>query len=462
MNAHASSSVGDVELATISSFRTHTLGATPDNKSVASINERPLESARSASPQAPAPQEQSNEVPDGGYGWVIVAACSVIMSFAVGITYSWGVIQNSLTQQNLAPDGTLAFIGSTSTSFIAFAAFLNTRIIRWVGTRNAGLISIALLALGQILSSFSTKSVGGLFVTNGICTGFGTGLGFMTASALPAQYFLRRRGLANGFVYAGGGIGGAVWSLFLDKMIAKVGIAWAFRALGFIVLGLGAPAAMLLRERTRRASPNLELRLFADWKFALLFLGCAIGTFPLLVPAFFLPGYASTLGTSTFLASLLLAVFNLSSAVGRIGFGMLCDRIGPITSLVAALACTAVSMLAIWPASKSLAPFVVFVVLNGAGNGGFFSTVPSVVGHVYGSQRVANALAMLVSGWAFGYLLGAPIAGWILSAYGGSQAGLVAFRPAIYYAGSLSVAATLLVLAVRQLVLKNWKVFVFA
>ena len=54
------------------------------------------------------------------------------------------------------------------------------------------------------------------------------------------------------------------------------------------------------------------------------------------------------------------------------------------------------------------APFVVFVVLNGAGNGGFFSTVPSVVGHVYGSQRVANALAMLVSGWAFGYLLVSP------------------------------------------------------
>lgn len=150
---------------------------------------------------------------------------------------------------------------------------------------------------------------------------------------------------------------------------------------------------------------HIPRRLFADWKFALLFLGCAIGTFPLLVPAFFLPGYASTLGASSFLASLLLAVFNLSSAVGRIGFGLLCDRIGPLTSLACALTLSAVSMLAIWPASKSLAPFVVFVVLNGAGNGGFFSTVPSVVGHVYGSQRVTNALAMLISGWAFGYLL---------------------------------------------------------
>ncbi|VDC02725.1 unnamed protein product [Peniophora sp. CBMAI 1063] len=452
MSGRAGSSLGDVELATfVAAGVSSPLEASAENKSVERV-----ESAR------PSPPELSNEVPDGGYGWVIVAACSVIMSFAIGLTYSWGVIQNSLTRQNLAPDGTLAFIGSTSTSLVAFAAFLNARIIRWIGTRNAALVSVAFLALGQILSSFSTKNVGGLFVTNGVCTGFGVSLAFMACSALPAQYFLRRRGLANGFVYAGGGIGGAVWSVSLDKMIAKIGIPWAFRVLGLIALALCIPAAMLLRERTRRASPSLELRLFADWKFALLFLGCAIGTFPLLVPAFFLPGYASTLGASSFLASLLLAVFNLSSAVGRIGFGVLCDRIGPVTSLASALALSAISMLAIWPASKSLAPFVVFVVLNGAGNGGFFSTVPSVVGHVYGSQRVTNALAMLVSGWAFGYLLGAPIAGWILGAYGGSQTGLVAFRPAIYYAGSLSVAATLLVLAVRQLILKSWKVFVYA
>ncbi|KAI0028219.1 MFS general substrate transporter [Vararia minispora EC-137] len=398
---------------------------------------------------------------DGGYGWVIVAACCIIMSFSVGLTYSWGVIQASLTRSHLASDGVLSFVGSTATSLVAFAAFLNTRIIRWIGTRNAGLAAVMFLALGQILSSFSTRSVGGLFVTTGIVTGFGLSLGFMTCSALPAQYFSRRRGLANGFVYAGGGIGGAIWSLSMNALIAKVGIPWTFRVLGFITFAVGIPAAMVLKERTRRAAPSLELHLFFDWKFFLLFTGCALGTFPLLVPAFFIPLYATSLHTSTFLASLLLAVFNLSSAVGRVTFGLLCDAIGPVSSLVLALALSAVSMLAIWPVSNSLAPFVVFIILNGAGNGGFFSTVPSVVGHVYGAARVANALAMVVSGWALGYLLGAPIAGWILGAYGGSSAGRVAFRPAIYFAGSLSVVATLLILAMRQLTLRNWKVLAY-
>lgn len=157
-----------------------------------------------------------------------------------------------------------------------------------------------------------------------------------------------------------------------------------------------------------RCDSSLCRRLFLERKFLLLFFGCALATFPLLVPPFFIPLYATSLHTSTFLASLLLAVFNLSSAIGRIGFGFLCDIIGPVTALMIALLLSAVSMLAVWPVSNSLTPLVIFIVLNGMGNGGFFSSVPSVVAHVYGQTRVANALAMVISGWAFGYFLVGP------------------------------------------------------
>lgn len=136
-----------------------------------------------------------------------------------------------------------------------------------------------------------------------------------------------------------------------------------------------------------------------------MFVGAGLGTFPILVPPFFIPLYATSLGASTFLSSALLALFNLSSAVGRLFFGALCDKVGPLSSLLLALILTTISMLAIWPVSGSIAPLVAFIVINGAGNGGFFSTMPSVVGHIYGGARVANAMAMVVTGWAFGYFL---------------------------------------------------------
>ncbi|KAJ7843354.1 hypothetical protein B0H14DRAFT_2778981 [Mycena olivaceomarginata] len=51
----------------------------------------------------------------------------------------------------------------------------------------------------------------------------------MVLSVTPAQYFNKKRGLANGIVYAGGGIGGTVTSFPIDAIIeSQVGPAWAF------------------------------------------------------------------------------------------------------------------------------------------------------------------------------------------------------------------------------------------
>ncbi len=69
-------------------------------------------------------------------------------------------------------------------------------------------------------------------------------------SSTPAQYFSRKRGLANGIVFAGGGVGGAIICLALDPLIRNAGPAWTFRFLGLATLATGLPAAWLIKERT--------------------------------------------------------------------------------------------------------------------------------------------------------------------------------------------------------------------
>ena len=129
----------------------------------------------------------------------------------------------------------------------------------------------------------------------------------------------------------------------------------------------------------------------------------AIGTFPLFVPPFFLPLYSHSVGLTASEGAGLVAGFNFSSAVGRLLCGFLSDYIGPVNTLLIALLLSAVSMLVIWPVSTSLGPLIAFVVVNGAANGGFFSTMPTVVGSVFGSRRVGVAMGMIVTGWAGGY-----------------------------------------------------------
>lgn len=123
--------------------------------------------------------------------------------------------------------------------------------------------------------------------------------------------------------------------------------------------------------------------------------------------------------------------------------------------------------MALWPASTTLGPMILFVILNGTSNGGFFSTMPTVVGSVLGSAKLTTVMGMILTNWVGGYLMvsikpistvslsvptnykGAPVAGYILDAYGGVDGGLKAYKPAIYYSMSLAMIAVGLVASVR-------------
>lgn len=338
------------------------------------------------------------------------------------MSYCWGVIQSVLVDEGLSSPATLAFVGSLAVAAVSFYALVNAWIYRRLGARTTGMVGVSLVGLAEILNSFTVNTVAGLFITAGILQGFGLSLCFITIGATPAQYFSRKRGIANGIIFAGGGLGGAIISFTLDYMIKDLGISSTYRILGLLTLGTGLPAAWFVKERvpsrairfvdwyvTNPGLPALALissrSLFKDVKFLVIFISGAIATFPLLVPPFFLPQYSQSLGLSSATGAGVLAGFNFASAVGRIAAGFLCDTIGSLNTLLIVILLNALSMLVIWPVSAALGPLILFAIINGAANGGFFSTMPTVAGNVFGSQRVSVALGMIVSAWAGGYLM---------------------------------------------------------
>ena len=242
---------------------------------------------------------------------------------------------------------------------------------------------------------------------------------------IPAQYFHRKRGLANGIVCAGGGVGGAVISVAMNAVLQHMGPVWTFRILGFATLATGLPVALLIKERNPIRSTTfiewftspiphlrnisltnyLHRNLFCDPKFIAIFLAGIFATFPLMVPPFFIPLYSASLGLSSSTGASLMAGFNISSAVGRLTSGAAADALGSLNTLFIGLFLTTISLFVIWPLSDSTAPLVIFVIMNGAANGAFFATIPTVIGMVFGLQRVSVAMGMIVTGWAGGYLM---------------------------------------------------------
>lgn len=115
-----------------------------------------------------------SEVPDGGYGWVVIFSCALLSFWFVGTTYCWGVFQAALVEQGVGSASTLAFVGSLTTACISFMAVLNARVVRKLGTRLSGMLGISLFGIGEVMAGFTTGNVVGLFMTIGLIMGLGT------------------------------------------------------------------------------------------------------------------------------------------------------------------------------------------------------------------------------------------------------------------------------------------------
>ena len=424
--------------------------------------EAPSENAYVASTESinrqdsePGPQSINitTAIPDGGYGWMVVFSCSVMTFWFNGLSMAWGVIQTALLSSSLnnVPTSTITFVGSFSLALCVVLSLLGVRMIGLFGARVAAVLGILLLGLGEIASGFTTSHIGGLFGTSGVLVGLGTCLCYCVSNTIPNQYFSSKLGLANGLVKLGGGLGGCVLSIALEALISRVGTAWMFRVLGLVTLGTGLPAAWMVKERTPlRNAPFVELSMFKSLPFVAIFLASAIGTFALFVPPYFLPLFARSAGLPSSTGAGVVAAFNACAAVGRFAAGPVCDRIGPLNTFVVVMILNAVSMLAIWPVSASLGPLIVFALINGVANGAFFTTLPTVVASMVGPGRAAVAMSLNVTGWVCGYLLGTPIAGYLLEASGADKKRAIdPYRPAIFYAGGVAFASSAFVLLAR-------------
>ena len=123
-----------------------------------------------------------SEVPDGGYGWVVVFSGAVIFWWFMGSVYTWGVMQAALVEQKNYQPATLSFVGSMVPALGATLAIPNATLIRKVGARTTSLAGVFLLGLGSILAGFAVDSIPGLFMTWGLVCGLGASLCFMVQS----------------------------------------------------------------------------------------------------------------------------------------------------------------------------------------------------------------------------------------------------------------------------------------
>lgn len=271
------------------------------------------------------PSSAVEAIPDGGYGWTVVFACSAVTFMINGWSGSWGVLQTALFQAypNQESTTSLSFVGTLNITLCVALGLASVRLSQLIGARYSMLLGVLMMGFGSLFSSFTADDLGGLFATAGVLFGLGSSLTYTMSNTLPAQWFNSKLGTANGLVKLGGGLGSAIVAVVAQVLIDMVGIPWTFRILGLFTLVSGIPAALLVRERaSSNRSPFVDLSLFKNIPFCCVFLAGAVGTFALFVPPFFLPLFAHSIGLSPSMGAGIVAGFNGCTAIGRLGAGL--------------------------------------------------------------------------------------------------------------------------------------------
>ncbi|TID27635.1 MFS general substrate transporter [Venturia nashicola] len=314
--------------------------------------------------------------------------------------YGWyGVFLAHYLSSNKFPGATrldFAFVGGLSISMALLISPVVMIATRKFGTRTTLFIGILFETVSLVGASFASK-IWQLFLSQGICFGWGMGFLFVGSVGIIPQWFALRRSLANGIATAGAGVFGMVYSLATEAMIESLGLAWAFRILGIVSFAVNFTCAIIVRDRNKQVGASLlafDWRLFKRPEFVLIL---GYGVFSMLgyiVLLFSLPNYAQSVGLTSRQGALIGALLNLGQGLGRPLIGYFSDSVGRINIAGTATFLCGLFALVIWIFAKSYGVLIFYALIGGTIAGTFWPTVAPVTAEVVGLKNLPAALSI--------------------------------------------------------------------
>lgn len=325
--------------------------------------------------------------PDGGYGWVCVAACFAINCFSWGAVSAYGIYLSHYLDKKMFPSASTwdyAFIGGFNFSIAMLVAPLVTILTRKYGIHVIMSIGSLLQCTAYVSASFATQ-IWQLHLSQGIL--LGAAVGFLYIPALPvlSQWFLRRRSLANGISAAGSGVGGAAFTWGTEAIIQRWNISWALRITGLVALVANLTAVMVLRDRNHEIRPSqlaFDTKLLRRYDVSLLLAWAFVSLLGYVVLMFSLADFALSIGLTRSQATTVLGLFNIGTAVGRPIIGIISDQWSRIDTAGALTLVCGLSCFALWIPASSYALTIFFAILCGAIVGVFWM-VSDVMKHCF-------------------------------------------------------------------------------
>jgi MFS family permease len=362
------------------------------------------------------------------YGWVIVGAGMLVTCVGFGTTMSLGVFLEPMStatgwsRTGVSTAATVMFLAMGAASFAW--GWLYDRF----GSRAVVLSGGLLLGAGMVAASQAT-SLWAFQLLFGVVVGLAAGSIYTPMMAATMAWFSRHRSLAVALVSAGMSVGSMTIAPLARWMITTYDWRVAMLAIGAIAWLIMIPAAFLMRRapdvpQDAPAGPtDAAAAKAADDDPGLTagqairtpqFIAIALTHFACCVchsgPIFHMVAYGTGCGLAPMVATTVLSVAGLASLAGRIGCGLVADRVGAKPTMIALLMLQAVSV-SLYLFVSELGEFYALSLIFGIAYGGVMPLYailvreyfgPRIMGTTFGAVGMFASLGMALGPWAGG------------------------------------------------------------
>lgn len=405
---------------------------------------------KQTTPLAKNPHQGLDDIPDGGYGWLVVVACFILNFSTWGANSGFAIYLSTYLNEGTFRGATkydYAVIGGMTFGLgLCFAPAVNF-LQGKVGIKGVIVIGLLCQFAGLLMASFSTR-LWELYLTQGTLQAFG--LAFMTMPALSilAQWFKKKRTFAGGIASAGLGVGGLVFNLGMQKIVETRSVHWALRAQSIMCFGLTWVAIVLIRTRMEVKLSFFDGKVLRCAGFYLCVFYIIFCMFGYVVVLYDMANVTTSMGYTPYQGSISSAMVQVGSIFGRPLVGMFADRYGAVTVAGLTYFLAGVWVFGLWVPAHNYGMIIAFCLVEGGLMGAVFGTIAPILAQNFGLKRVNVSLCML---WTFLGMAGiaSPVIGLSLKTGSGGLVSPQQYLDCSYFSGASFFACSLSLLVMR-------------
>ncbi len=396
------------------------------------------------------------------YGYVIVAACFLIMTLAYGAQNTFGVFFKPMSGEF---GWTRAETSGPFALYLAFSGVLTIisgRLSDRFGPRLV--VSIGGLVFGAAyLAMASIHHLWQLYLYYGILLAAGTSVMYVPIVSLIARWFTKNRGAMSGVGIAGIGFGIAVVPAISSGLIEKLSWRTPFLIIGgFVTVAIALLAQLLrvdgsIRPESGPAAAHRPAGVtstagftFRDAvrtrQFWMIFIAWILYGYFFQIGVVHIVPYATDLGMADVAAATVLTTIGLVGTAGRMILGVIGDHFGNRRTVFVSYGGIGLAFIGL-ALSHTVGMLYIFAVVFGFFFGVGILLIPLITEY-YGFRELGIISGMIVFSNSFGGAIGPPVAGGIFDATG-------SYHWAFLSCALAGLAATLIVYWLRPPVKKH-------